>query len=151
IDYYQLLAVSQHASVVEIKAAYHQALLQSHPDKKYTRHANSTSASVDISLIKEAYLTLSSPESRMRHDGVLRERKGRFAGSRPAQIVSLEEFENPTEHSTCNPTQAYTYPCRCGGTYKITTDDMERGHHLVGCVSCSEVIWVGYEVVEDEE
>ena len=28
---------------------------------------------------------------------------------------------------------------------------MERGQHLVGCSSCSEVIWVGYELADEDE
>ena len=28
---------------------------------------------------------------------------------------------------------------------------MEDDRHLVGCNSCSEVVWVGYQVVEDDE
>jgi len=61
-------------------------------------------------------------------------------GPRPAQIVSLEEFEEQDNISWC-------YECRCGGTYRIREDDLERGQHLVGCGSCSEVVWVGYELL----
>ena len=45
----------------------------------------------------------------------------------------------------------WTYGCRCGGLYVITEDDMEAGQHLVGCISCSEVLWVGYELAEGGE
>lgn len=94
-----------------------------------------------------------------------------FVGSRPAQVVSLEEFQEFQEfqsetagevsskmeddgvsvddHNQWEGRAIYTYPCRCGGMYKLTTDDLESGHHLVGCESCSEVIWVGYEEVVD--
>jgi diphthamide biosynthesis protein 4 len=27
---------------------------------------------------------------------------------------------------------------------------MDAGRHLVGCESCSEVVWVGYEPANDE-
>jgi len=44
----------------------------------------------------------------------------------------------------------WSYACRCGGTYRISSDEMEQGSHLVGCTGCSEVIWVGYELAEDD-
>lgn len=44
----------------------------------------------------------------------------------------------------------WAYSCRCGGTYKIGERELERGVHLAGCGSCSEVVWVGYEVMEGE-
>ena len=88
-----------------------------------------------------------------------------FFRSHPAQIVSLEEFsrqdgEKPTisggdskdqggEVGSSDPT--YAYPCRCGGMYQLTADDLENGYHLVGCEGCSEVIWVGYEEIDRGE
>lgn len=43
----------------------------------------------------------------------------------------------------------WRHGCRCGGAYIIRGAEMEAGHHLVGCSSCSEVVWVGYEVADD--
>ena len=48
-------------------------------------------------------------------------------------------------------TRARGCGCGCGGRYHITEADMERGQHVVGCSSCSEVVWVGYEVVDGED
>ena len=45
--------------------------------------------------------------------------------------------------------EEWHYECRCDGTYRVTEDDLECGRHLVGCQSCSEVLWVGYKLVED--
>ncbi|KAF8559883.1 hypothetical protein OG21DRAFT_1502221 [Imleria badia] len=124
-------------------------------------------ASVDVALLKEAYRTLSDVGLRAVYDGSLRrEEHARSRGPRPAQVVSLEDF-TPTvtetdetlgsgteaDADTDAASQAWRYGCRCGGTYRITQDDLESGTHLVGCESCSEVIWVGYEeapVTEDE-
>lgn len=124
-------------------------------------------ASVDVALLKEAYRTLSDVGLRAVYDGSLRrEEHARSRGPRPAQVVSLEEFtpiETETEaeetggSGTGTPVEgdaaqaSWWYGCRCGGTYRITQDDLESGTHLVGCESCSEVIWVGYEEAEDED
>lgn len=134
------------ASAVEIKAAYHRALLQFHPDKNskdVPRRPGSDS--IDIASIKEAYRTLSTPELRARYDSQVVSSRSNH-GPRPAQFVSLEEFEDEGEDP-----DAWHYECRCGGGYRITGDEMEQGHHLIACSSCSEVIWVGYEEVVDDE
>lgn len=77
-------------------------------------------------------------------------------GPRPAQVISLEDFEEGG-HSNHGGSgiegdgeSAWHHGCRCGGIYIITGEDMEKGHHIVGCNSCSEVVWVGYELREDE-
>lgn len=123
-------------------------------------------ASVDMALLKEAYKTLSDVGLRAAYDGLLRREESRHVlscGSRPAQVVSLEEFtavETVTEIGSgaemgaeVDSTQEWRYRCRCGGMYRITQDDLENGTHLVGCESCSEVIWVGYEeaVISEDE
>jgi diphthamide biosynthesis protein 4 len=66
-------------------------------------------------------------------------------GPRPAQIVSLEEFKE--EEATTGIVSWY-YECRCGGGYRISEQNLERGQHLLGCGNCSEVVWVGYELAE---
>lgn len=145
LDYYQILNTSPSASYSEIKLAYHALLLKHHPDKNIH---NANSNSIDITLIKDAYVTLSSPISRAQYDASLNQRKQDSLVPRPAQVVSLEEF---TQLDTLGSDDTWEYPCRCGGSYRITETDMEKGLHLVACRSCSEVIWAGYEVQEDEE
>lgn len=147
IDLYQLLSIPRDASIADIKIAYHRSLLQFHPDKR-----NAFSApvrTVDISQIKDAYTTLSTPELRARYDLSLQKERLLAPGPRPAQVISLEEFEE-----VCNDDDGdvglWQHVCRCGGIYKIAIEDMERGQHLIGCSSCSEVVWVGYELSEDE-
>lgn len=149
-DYYQLLSVSRSASAAEIKVAYHRALLIFHPDKQ----PSSTTASkpptttypsfADIASIKDAYSTLSSHHLRARYDAQLQDQSESLR-PRPAQVISLEEFD---EQNATTDSVSWRYMCRCGGTYRISEEDMEKGQHLVGCSSCSEVVWVGYELVE---
>ena len=134
LDFYQLLSISKDDSMAQIKSAYHRTLLQSHPDK-----IKSSSESIDIALIKEAYSTLSNPQLRAEYDA---QRSYSATPSRPAQVVSLEDFEEVEEE------ESWRYACRCGGSYLITSTLMDEGEHLVACNSCSEVVWVGYELVE---
>jgi len=148
-NYYQILDVPPTATLAEMKFAYHTLLLKHHPDKKIL--SENHSSSLDISLLKEAYTTLSSPLSRSQHDMFLKDAQKSSSlqmpvklDPRPAQIVSLEDFTQVQPEEA----EVWEYPCRCGGTYKISESDMDNGQHLVGCRSCSEVIWVGYELVD---
>lgn len=143
-DCYAVLSLETSASTAEIKAAYHRALLHHHPDKQPA--SNRRENAVEIDLLKRAFVTLSTPELRVKYDAA---RARPQSGPRPAQAVSLEEF---TAHEDVGSDEVYwIYDCRCGGTYHITEGDMEKDQHLVGCNSCSEVVWVGYEVANEEE
>ena len=74
------------------------------------------------------------------------------AGPRPAQVISLEEFyQEESENSDGFIGDSWTYDCRCGGKYVITERMMEAENHLVGCNSCSEAVWVGYEVADEDD
>ncbi|EIW87191.1 hypothetical protein CONPUDRAFT_40005, partial [Coniophora puteana RWD-64-598 SS2] len=174
-DLYALLRVPPSATPVELKAAYHRELLASHPDKRRQPFSPSPSPSpslhtpnssagstppedVDIARLKDAYATLSHPASRTAYDRALRAASavsGR-SGPRPAQVVSLEEFaevlckEVEEEGGGEGEGGVWMHGCRCGGAYRITQGEMERDVHLVACGSCSEVVWVGYEVADEE-
>ena len=177
-DFYSLLQIPRDASPNDIKIAYHRTLLRLHPDKQFRLRTQRDIAlldttadssrsppdeSVDVALLKDAYRTLSDADLRAAYDGSLRrETHARSRGPRPAQVVSLEEFTTIETDETgssgigteADVAQEWWHRCRCGGTYRITQDDLENGMHLIGCESCSEVIWVGYEevpVMEDEE
>lgn len=122
---------------------------------------------LDAALLKEAYETLMSRELRTEYDILLaharlqyhhhdledefddsarRRWNQSYQQSRPAHIVSLDEFDEANDVE-----EAWEYPCRCGGAFRITEAQMEEDFHLVSCPGCSEVIWVGYEVVEEGE
>ncbi|KAK7025429.1 hypothetical protein VNI00_015957, partial [Paramarasmius palmivorus] len=136
VNLYEFLGVARDASVEEIKAAYRQKLLKHHPDK--VQQANSTSTTdVELITIKNAYDTLSSPALRAQYDAGVFGNLLRAAGSRPAQVVSLDEFEEVDTEGQ----GAWRYRCRCGGFYRVTEADMEKGLHLMGCDCCSEAVW----------
>ncbi|KAJ7270015.1 DnaJ domain-containing protein [Mycena haematopus] len=131
MDCYAVLEVAPDASPADIKAAYHRALLKAHPDKNKSQSANT------IAAIKDAYRVLSDPILRQTAD------QDHLKRPRPAQLISLADFDEAAD-------DAWTHPCRCGGTYAITAAEMDRGLHLIPCTSCSEVVWVGYQLVEEE-
>jgi len=146
-DYYAVLAIPRTSSFAEIKLAYHRVLLISHPDKQRSNGnappQQHPPVDGDIGLIKQAYATLSNTETRAKYDASVAKIP---AGPRPAQIVSLEEFDEAEVEDGAM--ASWWYRCRCGGRYQITEADMEQGQHVMGCSSCSEVVWVGYELVD---
>ncbi|KAI9438433.1 hypothetical protein BJY52DRAFT_548644 [Lactarius psammicola] len=144
-DYYTLLGITPSASPDTIKAAYHRALRRLHPDKQ-RQCADDPSPSVNIGLLQDAFLTLSTTTQRAAYDA--RCELSRKA-PRPAQVVSLEDFDLSDSEGPGGVISIWSLACRCGGMYKVTEDDLERGRHLVGCENCSEVVWVGYEMVEE--
>ncbi|WRT63177.1 uncharacterized protein IL334_000080 [Kwoniella shivajii] len=45
----------------------------------------------------------------------------------------------------------FTHPCRCGGTFRITLQQLEEDVDVIGCEGCGEWIRVGYEVIDEDE
>ncbi|KAJ3491995.1 hypothetical protein NLI96_g294 [Meripilus lineatus] len=146
-SFYSVLSISPSATTEEIKSAYHTALLRNHPDKRIAANGIQKEI-VEIDILKQAYLTLSSPDSRASYDS---ECARRPHAPRPAQVVSLEDFSEIGETVSSPAGSAWEYSCRCGGLYVITEQQMERDRHLVGCNSCSEVVWVGYQAIDEDE
>jgi diphthamide biosynthesis protein 4 len=161
VDFYEVLCLPRTATSPDVKAAYHRALLLYHPDKELsTRNRNELTQNtvpaperpdvaqrLSISDIQKAYATLADPVLRAAFDiRLVRNSTPSFTekgSQRPAEIISFDEFA-PEDRS-----DAYIYPCRCGSVYRITEEQLEADVHLIGCQGCSEVVWVGYEAVEE--
>jgi len=134
-------------------------LLLHHPDKvhangQHSEVLNETSVSEDdrpsVSLIRDAYITLSNAASRATYDATLRSSTNTTSSTaqRPAEVVSLEEFTS-ADYREGDQSHSWMHPCRCGSIYQITEEQMDKDIHLIGCQGCSEVVWVGYEAVDE--
>ncbi|KAG9091710.1 hypothetical protein FRC07_011798 [Ceratobasidium sp. 392] len=155
MDYYALLGVPQNASITDIKQSYRIALLKAHPDKHPQQRSQDESApAIVISRLQDAFRTLTDPDRRATYDQLLKEGKGKVAltpvTQRPAHEVSLDEFElEEVAEDGGDIAPRWSYSCRCGGLFTIEERELEEGVHYIGCNGCSEVVWVGYEVVDD--
>ncbi|KAJ7347104.1 hypothetical protein DFH08DRAFT_961478 [Mycena albidolilacea] len=134
IDLYTVLNLAPGVSPAEIKAAYHRALLAAHPDKN-----NTAQSAPDIAAIKDTYRILSSPTLRAKSKAD----QDPLKSLRPVQVISLADFDEQGANT-------WAHACRCSSAYAITGAEMDRGVHLVLCTSCSEVVWVGYKLAEED-
>jgi len=149
--YYEILGLpsSQPIPLKDIKAAYHRALLASHPDKVGATNRDSN----ELDLIREAWNILSDDHKRKEYDAKLKSNvilcfrlilDG--INTRKAFVqVDLDDMSYDGE------TAVYSFPCRCGtgGGFHITEDDLEKGKDLVECWGCSSWIRVSYEMVSE--
>lgn len=154
--YYTILGVSRDAGATEIRQSYRAALLRVHPDKQPNQilQGPDSPAAVAIARIQDAYRTLSDPVLRAEYDQLLKEGRGNLkitqVNQRPANEVSLDEFTvDEVEAKGGGAVFRWVYPCRCGSLFVITEDELGEGIHYIGCTGCSEVVWVGYEAVDD--
>jgi len=155
-DYYALLGVARDAETTDIRQQYRAALLRIHPDKQnqsYTQDYPSP-VGIAISQLQEAFRTLSDRELRVVYDQLLKEGKEKAAlatvKQRPANEVSLDEFTlEEVAAGDGEMMSRWTYPCRCGSLFIIKEQELEEGVHYIGCGGCSEVVWVGYEAIDD--
>ncbi|RCH99095.1 Diphthamide biosynthesis protein 4 [Rhizopus azygosporus] len=136
--YYEVLGVSETASLDLIKQRFHQLILQHHPDKS-TNENDYTAQRV-----LKAWEVLRNAESRKRYDIELESKRNKNDLAIGAEI-DLDDMEYAEED------RSYFYECRCSGDYIITEIDLEHGIDIVGCNNCSLKIRVLYEVLEEEE
>ncbi|KAG9100952.1 hypothetical protein FS749_011460 [Ceratobasidium sp. UAMH 11750] len=154
-DYYGLLGVAQNANIMDIRRGYRTALLKAHPDKHTQEPVREQpTPAVLISQLQSAFRTLTNPDLRAAYNQLLKEGKGKVVLTsvvqRPAHEVSLDEFALEEVTGMDGDVRSkWSYPCRCGGLFTIEERELEEGVHYIGCDGCSEVVWVGYEAVDD--
>ncbi|KAK6454722.1 J protein type 3 [Scheffersomyces xylosifermentans] len=158
-SYYDILKVESTATEADIKTAYRQLLLSTHPDKT----GKSTSTEVQITLIKEAYKTLVDAQLRKNYDNSLAEstkRHGFNLNGDGLDTYGLHDFEE--EESGDEMKWSKMCPrCQIPSGMVLTeenlsqngTDDGNGGFDIiVQCSSCS--LWIKvkyYEDVDEEE
>ncbi|RLV93623.1 Diphthamide biosynthesis protein 4 [Spathaspora sp. JA1] len=147
--YYEILGISTSCSVSEIKQAYREKLLTTHPDKVN----NSNVQQDEISLIKEAYRTLIDSDSRINYDKSIishSKLKGFNINGGGLDLYSLEDFDFDED----NVVWSKTCPrCQFPEGIKLSETELEQngtgdnqgGYDIiVQCNSCSLWIQVKY-------
>ncbi|KAJ5646508.1 hypothetical protein N7490_002880 [Penicillium lividum] len=164
-DYYRVLELpfssTSPLSNLQIKLAYHKALLKYHPDKAgtVTQHSGSAGSastapnffsvsnndqrSYTIDEITTAYKTLSDPKLRAEYDRSLRLNRSKFAEDTSEvfhtglETVDLDDLEYDEKDGS------WYRGCRCGDErgFSVTEDhlesSMDHGEVVIGCLGCS--------------
>lgn len=156
-SYYAALGVSAYATLAEIKHAYKNRLLESHPDKNSTESAISDAFSVTH--IQEAYRVLSDDNQRAEYDRSLKksvQKEGFNLSGDGLDVYSLGDFLETEEDQL-----VWKKDCpRCvsANAIVLTEDDLaEKGTSdgqggfdiIVQCSACS--LWVRVAYLEEEE
>lgn len=121
INYYEILQCNPSDSIDDIKKSYQQLILRHHPDKKCASNSlnnakrnddHDVSDSEFFHRIDAAWKFLRDPEKRKKYD---------------AEMQQYRFNDEPIVHAHCKRndfnfdanTQAYIYPCRCGGFFVL--------------------------------
>lgn len=129
---YDILGCSEDATLEVIKQKYQKLALTYHPDKNLD-----TTCSDKFVQIKKAWEILS--DEKLRQEYNIRWQQRKVAQSYPIQNeVNIEEFDE--EESEC----CMTHPCRCGGFYVLTENDVKFHYDIVCCDTCTLSIKIIY-------
>lgn len=93
-------------------------------------------------LVQQAYEALKDPETRKKYDETYARIKTIAGVARVAAEVDLDDME-------FDEVDKYHFPCRCGGSYEISEDQLAEGVDLVFCGGCTLQIRVLYEMQEE--
>lgn len=79
------------------------------------------------------------------------EKKGETVPHQPivSQVLDLSEFTQVSSSSTQinddTGAEKFVYPCRCGGEFMISSQDMDCEKDIIGCTGCSLTVKVEFE------
>lgn len=154
-SYYEVLGVNSDCSLEEVKKAYKEKLLISHPDK-----IGNESSSIQVNKLQEAYKVLSDSELRRKYDESLKEQykhQGFLGSGDGLDDYSLDEFYfNPA-------LMEYCMDCpRCHGKdgFHFSEDTLEEhaqersknGFQVFAqCSACSLWIKVNFDLAAEYE
>lgn len=162
-----------------MRAAFVRLILRAHPDKRAALENVEQVASeleagdAEASRLNEAWRVLGDAQRRTDYDAYLAREQGaplpmlllhgttadagehvaRLQASKAQQTfalsVDLSLFTPQGSGVDEEEPDAYTYPCRCSGTFVITLEQLEAQVDIVACDSCSERCRVEYEVIDE--
>lgn len=121
--YYEILSVSEDASIDEIRTGYRTALLSTHPDKllKHPDLSGSHNNEQQFLIVQKAWEVLSNAQSKSQYDKEL-------AASRRKIDVIGNEIELDDMNLEINSDSVYelVYPCRCGDYFGISSVELNE-------------------------
>jgi diphthamide biosynthesis protein 4 len=134
MDFYKVLHVESDCQLKEIQKSYQKLCLLYHPDKNKSKIQ-------EFYKIQKAYEILSNPESRNEYDLMLL--KSNKMG--PVQEdLDLDEMDYDDNRGI------YSSPCRCGGEFSVTEDQLEGGVGGIECSRCSLCVKLLYQLAEED-
>ncbi|SCU99360.1 LAME_0G02872g1_1 [Lachancea meyersii CBS 8951] len=162
-SHYEILGLEANCDLLEVKKAYKDKLLSSHPDKSLNREQRQeiigTGSKTSIEKIKQAYRVLSDAKSRANYDILLAEsykKHGFHNSGEGLDSYSLDEFKHDED------TAAFCMSCpRClaPDSFEFTEDMLEEnglenpsGGFLivVQCSACSLWLTVTFDIAEED-
>ncbi len=153
--HYEILGVERGSNVQEIKNAYKEKLLNTHPDKTNKQLIDSDI----IAQIKLAYATLVNDTLRTQYDEELKQtfqRNGLISTGEGLDIVTLDDFNYYEDDGFSKDCPR----CTATGSFILTEDDLAEsgtadglgGYEIiVQCNACSLWLKVKYFDLEDDE
>jgi curved DNA-binding protein CbpA len=173
IDLYRVLGSKPDASPRELTLSYRQLARQLHPDRhvkvrttwlmsltsipsswwlpyhciRQSPQADRTTQAKNaamMSSISEAFSTLGDSARRQAYDAARRSTAAKASTAEQgaaADSMDLDELEwDGTD-------RVFFHSCRCGGMYRLRTEDMDdSGHIIIPCNGCSLLLGVEYDV-----
>lgn len=140
---YAVFGLSPSATYEELKQTYRKLALIHHPDKCHNETATilnpdeiQSSATDVFCKISRAWKILGNSELRSAYDAAWKQRC--IALEWPIQdSIGIKDFD--VVHDLL------TYPCRCGGVYQLSPQDVLFLIDYTCCTSCSLCIHIEYE------
>ncbi|SMN21038.1 similar to Saccharomyces cerevisiae YJR097W JJJ3 Protein of unknown function, contains a J-domain, which is a region with homology to the E. coli DnaJ protein [Maudiozyma saulgeensis] len=170
--HYEILNVTSQSTLLEIKQAYKELLLNTHPDKIQSNNTHKINKIHSLDDIKEAYRVLGDDKLRKQYDTELLEdgkRKGIYKFGDGVDEVSLDTFET-VEHTHNDGTESdiwhYYRKCpRCQVAdgfklddnlleeFAVVCENRDDGMYqvLIQCDSCSLWLKVQFFAADEEE
>lgn len=155
LSHYEILGLKSDCSLAEIKKAYKEKLLNSHPDK-----IGDESSGKEVNKIQKAYKVLSDPESRQAYDESLKEHykhQGFLGSGDGLDDYSLDEFYfNPSIMEYCMDCPR----CHAKEGFHFSEETLEehaleRSKHgfqvFAQCSACSLWVKVNFDLAEEYE
>lgn len=135
MDCYEVLGCSRDFTHEEIKRAYHQRLLQFHPDKNVGIDSADPHEYFEVC---KAWQILGDPHRKKEYDAKCKQENFEEDEKPVYARLSISDLD---AKSSCQDT---FYPCRCGSKYVIKQEYLQEKNVLleIACENCTHVIFV---------